>query len=255
MYYRYAAVSHYGPADNSAGALLSIQGNTICNGEFSGESKDTFLAVVCDGGPFNCNGAEASRLASAPFSAGFMKRQDPISICHAIYSANCKIGKMNWQKSQSEKLSTQLAGVYLDEKSTIAFNLGQLSVYRVYQYGFTKISDDYAKGESFQKQASGVLDGRKGALGVVLSGDISRSDHVGTFLVCSNEARRIIKKNRISSSLASLGSVSLIERCRIVYQEALSEGIHEDFIVVLVDAKWSQGSTKIIPSSHLAHSS
>jgi len=121
----------------------AVNNKCITQGSYSQTAETSCLAVICDGVGGEAFGYEAaeitteifSRLYGTPLTAGIINRH--------IEKANQAV--INAQKTDVKKsrMTTTIAGLYINENNFIAFNAGDSRIYRYRSY-ILQISKDHS---------------------------------------------------------------------------------------------------------------
>jgi len=128
------------PANDDRAA---INNKLVTQGSYSETAETTCLVVICDGVGGEAFGNEAADIVTDIFSrlSGTQLTIDIIE--EYIIKANEAV--INAQKTDSShsKMSTTIAGLYINGSDFIAFNVGDSRIYRYRSY-ITQISKDHS---------------------------------------------------------------------------------------------------------------
>jgi protein phosphatase len=201
-----------------------IGGSILSAGELAGTGAGALTALVCDG-VNGCPGGEQA----ADMAARFFAAMPWASSLFEIVSRTLRLGDAV-RTSPPGRAAAALSGLQLSGEQFIAFNLGDVRIYRCGKSGLCRISADH------------ILERSPGTLTRYLgqTGELSPSVSVGAlqsgdrfFLLCSDGVYRRADDCALAEIVA--GSQPLREKKRAILDLAVRNGSQDDLSVVLID--------------------
>jgi len=121
----------------------AVNSTIITDGAYAETAETSCLAVICDGVGDGQYGNEAAEIVTDIFSRLSGTHLTADIIIEYVATANDAV--INAQKSdfKRSKMSTTIAGLYINEDDFIAFNVGDSRIYR-YRSCISRISRDHS---------------------------------------------------------------------------------------------------------------
>jgi len=121
----------------------SVNKKLVSKGFYSETTEKACLAVVCDGVGGEKYGNEAAEIVTKTFSKLDIGKLSIDSIKNNIVKSNNAVIKAQKTDVNHSKMSTTVAGLYINENDLIAFNVGDTRIYRFRSY-LSQISKDHS---------------------------------------------------------------------------------------------------------------
>ena len=224
--YPYIGATRPGRGRTANGDRIMIAGSVLSEGELSGAGAGVLTALVCDG-VGSCPGGEAA----AELAAGYFASLPGDSSLFEIVSRTLRLGDV--MRSSPERMAAAFSGLQLIGERFIAFNLGDVRVYRCGENGLRLLSSDHTRALR-PEDAAGVLTRYLGqgqaAVPSVRVGTVDGGDRF--FLLCSDGVYRGTGERALTRIVA--GPYSLGEKKRAILNLAVQNGSRDDLSVVLI---------------------
>ena len=123
---------------------VSVNNKLVSQGSYSESAETNCLVVVCDGVGGVAFGNEAAEIVTGMFSSlgGIKLTVDTIS--ENIAKANEAVLTAQKKDFRHSKMSTTIAGLYINGNDFIAFNIGDSRIYRYRSPYIMQISTDHS---------------------------------------------------------------------------------------------------------------
>lgn len=207
------------------------------------ENSNSVLAVVCDGVGGEAYGDVAAEIAVTNFSK---LPDDEITselISKAIETSNSLILEAQGKNRAQSRMASTIAGIYLDDKGFIAFNVGDSRVIRYRKPYIAQLSTDHTLVEDLKELGLEPKPGQEHVItrylggrtatpyiadgqGQVISGDI--------FIICSDGISDVITDIEFEDILSGFHSAE--ELCRQLIEVAISRSSKDNMSVIIIES-------------------
>ncbi|MCL1987370.1 MAG: protein phosphatase 2C domain-containing protein [Firmicutes bacterium] len=271
---KYAVTTNIGVCEKNDDRIL-VNSKMLSEGFLEGTAENGIIAAVCDGVGGYSHGDKAAEIAATTFSElacemfsqaeksqsaenaeNTDKSEQAKQVANLLETAKSQIetaiktannGVLTAQQADfdHQKMSTTVAGVYINGGNFIVFNVGDSRVYRYRKPYLAQLSVDHTVAEEAAQLGLSTHETEKSAhILTRCIGDKSRcqpSVKMGEnraflgdiFLVCSDGLSGVVDVDDMEILLAE--EISLSEKCQNLLKLALRNGSLDNISVILVE--------------------
>ena len=242
---RFAALSDRGICDNNDDRVM-VDGKIISSGSITGECENIILATVCDGVGGYSFGDAAAQICSEVMSGLSNKELTMEDIENAAQNANNSILQIQKTSPEKKEMACTLAGIYINKKTDIIFNVGDSRVYRFRNPFLTQLSTDHTEHQAMLDYNLITADNMES---IVSKGSITRCIGRATnnkatvteskvfesdiILVCSDGLSDFINNEEIEEVLAA--SDDLKTKIQNLFDTAMKKGSNDNISIILLE--------------------
>jgi protein phosphatase len=243
----YAAISDMGICPKNDDCVM-VDGEIISTGVINGIVESDIIASVCDGVGGEPFGNEAAEIASKVFAAlaGVQLTQDKIE--NAISEANNNVLAGQKIDAEHSRMTSTVAGIYINGADLIAFNVGDSKIYRYRNSYLTQLSVDHTTLQEglalgwFENKDEGYEKARHIITRYI--GDMKRCQpyifsnekevfNGDLYLICSDGLSDVTEIEEIEKILTE--PIELSERCKSLFESALRNGSQDNISIILME--------------------
>lgn len=209
------------------------------------------LAAICDGVGGEMYGYEAAQITLEVFSKLWGHEINEEIIKTNIYTSNIKVMEKQKSNLSHSKMSTTLAGVYINESDYILFNVGDSRIYRFRNKYISLLSKDHSLVQelidlNILSREEAANDPRKNQINRFIghptdfTGDIDyyRDSYFeqDILMICSDGLCDVLTEDDFEQVLGrcNRGEISLEECCNNLVDTAIKLGSSDNISVILI---------------------
>ena len=245
----YAALTDTGICDKNDDRVM-VNGHILEYGSIIGEAESEIIATVCDGVGGYAHGDEAATIASEVFATLVACELSQARITEAIIEANARVMAEQRTDPGHMRMSSTVAGLYINGSNFIVFNVGDSKVYRFRGRYLSQLSVDHTY---FHEALSyGLIsepsetDSQDGHIITRWIGDVDRCEPSVTvgenrifnrdiFLLCSDGLSDVLSLDELEGILS--GSETLSEKCHMLFRSAKKNGSPDNISIILLEVQ------------------
>lgn len=225
------------PANDDRAA---VNNKIIAQGSLSDTAETTCLVVVCDGVGGEAFGNEAADIATDIFSRLSGTKLTVDLINEYIAKSNEAVITARKIDFKHSKMSTTIAGLYVDGDDFIAFNVGDSRIYRYRSY-ISQISKDHS---IRQEQIDLGIEPKPGQEcfitnyigGMCMAPEIvdgtGRMFEDDVYILCTDGVWGVLTDDDFEKVLSSINKIN--EACQALIDLALQKGSQDNLSVIIL---------------------
>ena len=206
----------------------AVNSTLIPLGTHSEESGNSCLVVVCDGVGGYPYGDEAAAIVTELFASISGKKLNTETINEYIKKANESVMSAQKIDSNHSKMTTTIAGIYVNGDDFIAFNVGDSRIYRYRSY-LSQISEDHSQNNQLIYYIGGnqvfpeIVEG----IGRVFEKDF--------YILCTDGVWGVLEDNDFEKVLSVCENIN--EACKTLISLAIEKGSQDNLSLIIIRRK------------------
>ena len=219
---------------------VAVNKKIISQGTYTETVDTACLAIVCDGVGGEAFGFEAAEIVTGIFSNLSEMPLTVAIVTEYITKANEAVIAAQKTSSGHSKMSTTIAGLYINKDDCIAFNVGDSRIYRYRSY-LSQLSKDHSLRQ--EQIDLGLLPkpGQEGVITHYIGGNCASPEVVegigrvfdnDVYILCSDGVWGPLEDDDFEKILSQGGTVE--ELCRTLVATALQKGSDDNLSVIMV---------------------
>ena len=208
---------------------VAVNSKLISKGSYSETAENSCLTIVCDGVGGEAFGNEAAEMVTDVFSRISGSKINVDIINDYIAKANEAVINAQKKDESHSRMTTTIAGLYINENDFISFNVGDSRVYRYRSPYIMQLSTDHSLPE------------KTNVITRYIGGDYAEADIVegksrvfdkDIYVLCSDGVWGSLKNEDFENEL--LQKSGLEEKCQSLVKLALEKGSRDNLSIIII---------------------
>ena len=235
--YRFCAYSEKRIGRKTNNDQVMIGNMVLHTPHHCGQTKDKFIAIICDGVGSTAGGAWAANITANSFVDFDVETCSPLIVSRHLHKVNRLIVAEQNRTESAYDMASTVAGLLIIANKYLTFNLGDTRIYQYHKGGLFRITKDHviagASGNAHlpHDAVSGYVGGD--GFACFPSFKKGKTDIGDVFMMCSDGVYKNIREDDLKNLL---GSETAIEyKAGAILQKSLKNNSTDDRSLVLVE--------------------
>lgn len=240
--YDIACVVDKGPTQHGDDDRAMIS-HTMIHDETFSSCEEHFLAIICDGVSGENYGSCAAEIVANYFAKSDVEGISPENIVEYLSEANALVRYEQMVHIEKRKMATTIAGILINSKCRMAFNVGDSRVYEIGKEKIKMLSKDHSLAEDMMRKGIIPQPGMEHVLTQYLGGvitpnilDVTNEIHENAeYLICSDGISDVLSYTDIREIFEM--KLSAEETAQLFVKKAYELESDDNYSVIVIKEK------------------